>query len=258
MQTFKTSLARKFDDAATQYLKVDASAVAADPMTLACFFNTDDLTINQDLMVVGVSGSISNRNCRILRCAGAIANDPVRASSGSNTGSSVSDSNGIVANQWMHAAGVFASTSSRIAYLNGVAGAEETTSRVITGTVNETDIGADVRSANTNYTSGCIAWPAIWNIALSQPEIERLAKGAHPTTVRPAALVAFWDFTGANTEFGKQGTYPLTNSGSVPINGPAFLNQRLPGLRRAVNIAATGGSPLVGGGVGSDAYIIGA
>jgi hypothetical protein len=105
-----------------------------------------------------------------------------------------------------------------------------------------TTIGA---SYGTTYPllpwTGQIVWPTIWNIDLSNDEVFELSRGAHPLTIRPEHIVAFWDWTGADTEFGLRGTYPLVNTGSFPLSGPDFLAKPLLNKRRRFNSVGGGG-----------------
>jgi len=45
-------MARLFDDAASQFLKNDSAVVTAAPLTMACWFNSDDATKSQYLMTL--------------------------------------------------------------------------------------------------------------------------------------------------------------------------------------------------------------
>jgi hypothetical protein len=78
-----------------------------------------------------------------------------------------------VAGSWNHAAGVFASTASRIAYLNGIPGAEVTTTK---------DPGAVTTFNLGQYPSyhmlGAVADSMFWNRALSAAELTLLADPA--------------------------------------------------------------------------------
>jgi len=98
-------------------------------------------------------------------------------------------------NTWGHAAAVFVSTTSRFAYLNGVAGTENTTSRIPVTTPDTTNIGARIlRDATVNIPAieSLIAEAAIWNVVLTAAELLQLAAGYSPLFVRPASLVAYY------------------------------------------------------------------
>ena len=80
---------------------------------------------------------------------------------------------------WHHAGAVFASDSSRICYLDGVAGIEDTTNRT-PANLDTTAIGALCRSSVTWYMSGRIAEIGIWKAALTADEMSALAAGYAP------------------------------------------------------------------------------
>jgi hypothetical protein len=87
------------------------------------------------------------------------------------------------ANEWVHLAAVFSSTTSRQAYLNGVG-----------GTLNTFNVGTQDATINIlvgNLTAGRIAEAAIWSAALSADEIASLAKGVSCNLVRPQSLIYY-------------------------------------------------------------------
>jgi len=131
----------------------------------------------------------SGTNGFLMMAAGATAGDPVRA--GASAGASyafASSSTGYSANTWTHACGVFTTTTSRTAYINGGSAASNTTSRSPTG--------VDTVIVGNNRTGGAwgstatviIAEVGIWNVALNADEIAALAKGFRPDQIRPQSL----------------------------------------------------------------------
>jgi hypothetical protein len=90
-------------------------------------------------------------------------------------------------NQWFNALGLFASTTSRTAYVNTTAGTPNTDSRSIT---TETSIRAGAASAGNTFT-GQLAEFAIWNAALTVDEINSLAQGFKPPRIRPQSLLYY-------------------------------------------------------------------
>jgi hypothetical protein len=208
-------MARSFTRASSHYLQVESAAVTGPPYTMACWGNSNSATVNQTIMYLGDSTSDGRRAQLELR--GNDASDPVAAST-SDTAAAYSSStiNGYTANTWQHYAGVWASTTSRIVYLNGTAGTENTTSRV-TGTPNRMAIGGLRRLSPTDYMSGLVADAAIWNVALSAAEIAALARGVSPLRIRPGNIAAYWPLFGtAGPEINIcGGSYHLTVSGAT-------------------------------------------
>ena len=87
---------------------------------------------------------------------------------------------------------MFASASSRTAYLDGTAGTENTTT---VGTFDASDtysIGAwEWVGATIRYMDGQIGEVGMWNVALTAAEILVLAAGYSPLLVRPESLVSY-------------------------------------------------------------------
>lgn len=228
LDCYKPTFARGFTRASSHKLQVNSTPVTAVPITMACWFLSDSITVNQTLMSIAASGSAAFSNQFGLFASGANAGDPIQAYAQSGGGGTLASSTtGYSANCWSHAAAVFATTTSKSAFINGGSKGTNTTSQAPAG-VDRISIGLTAQSTSGDAMSGMIAWPAIWNVALADVDIAALASGAHPATIHPESLVAFWDWTGAETEFGLKAAYPLTNTGSVPVTGPAFLRTRIP------------------------------
>jgi hypothetical protein len=87
---------------------------------------------------------------------------------------------------------VFASSTSRTAFIDGVAGSEGTTN---IGTQNAaTYINLGARTANNalaGFFTGDIAEVGIWNAALTAEEVASLADGMTCDKVRPQSLVFY-------------------------------------------------------------------
>lgn len=230
------TLARGFDAAGTEYLRNAAAVVAVPPFTMACWFNKQETTVSRRLMCLS-NIAVADEHHSLL--AGAAAELTARSVTvAGNANSSTTALYG--ANRWHHAAGVFASAASRIAYLDGVASVENTTSRVLTA--NATLLGVLETSAGFSASmNGQIVWPAFWKVALTAAEIALLKAGTPPALVRPESLVAFWDWKGNRSEVDVRGAFLLTNTGTVPVDGPGFLQISLP--RRLKIPAAMVGKP---------------
>lgn len=164
--------------------------VTAVPLTMACWFNVD--TVTADYTLFGISNSGTNTDGFFLTAFGTLASDPIGASAASSASFSTATTSfpGFSANTWTHACGTFASTTSRFAFINGVAGVEATTSKSPSG-INDLSIGRLTRSSPVFYANGRVAECAIWDVVLTQDEISALAKGVEARYVRPASLVFY-------------------------------------------------------------------
>ena len=178
-------MAYDFVAASNQYLVVSSTPVTAAPMTIACWA-IRDLTGNRGLVILGNS---SNANARmgIWSSNGGLV-QAFTFDTGNNGGTS--SAGAATTGTLFHAAGVFASSASRTAYANGVAGNANTSNITPTG-LNRIGIGARVRSSVDSYHDGLIAEVGIWNAALTAAEIASLAKGVTCNKVRPQSLVFY-------------------------------------------------------------------
>lgn len=166
----------------SDYIEATSAVVTGVPLTMACWFNSDSTTVNQVLMALT---NATGAQRIFLEANGTLVGDPIRARV---LNESATTSTGYSANTWHHAAGVFASTTSRRAYLDGVSSTEGTTTASPTG-INTTSIGYLLfSSARSVFMDGRIAEAAIWNVALEASEIAALAKGFKPSLIRPSNL----------------------------------------------------------------------
>lgn len=246
MRHFKTPLSRKFVAASSQYLEHAAAALTAVPFTMACWFLSDSATLDQTL--ISINRSTSFQRGWALMAAGATAGDPIRLRGNNGVDSNSDTATGYTVGQWTHAAGVATGSGAgeAAAFINGTAGVAGNATNGGGAVQDRTSVGRQIAAAATREPmSGQIVWPAIWKVALSAADVQRLASGESPLNVRPESLIFFPDFTGANTEFGIRATYPLVNSGTTPVNGTAFLRQEIRKPRRRFNIAGAAASRLL-------------
>lgn len=195
----------------SNHIEAATPAVTTHPVTLACWFNSDTDAATQALVSVTNAGG---QERWILQAAGAVAGDYIRATSSASNVSSFAESlSGYSVNTWHHAAGVFASNSSRRAFIDGIGGTAETTTRLV-GTVTNTRIGVTVGGGvRTQYTNGRIAEVGIWNAALTDAEISSLAKGIKPTEISPDNLVFYAPLIRDVADY--VGNLTLTTTGAI-------------------------------------------
>lgn len=191
-------MARLFDDAQKEFLsRLDDPAVVGDPpLTMACWFHGDDASISSHLMTIA-SPTIGHAYTLGLRSAddGQRVAASCRGEDGvwyraETTGPWTTDA-------WSHACGVWASSSSRQAYLDG---ANQGTSADVCSPseLMRTNIGGILYGYGTptGCFSGRIAEAAIWSAALADAEIRALAAGYCPLLIRPGDLAAYWPLGG--------------------------------------------------------------
>ena len=176
--------------ASSEALNLATAPVTAAPLTMACWFNVTNITAAHYLMAISDDGT-PNGGRFDLACGGDDPDDPIQAWAASSIATDAAQSTiAYSINTWQHAAGVWASASSRSAYLN--AGSKGTNSTSVTPlSVDRLRIGSTADSTQAAFVNGSIAEAAVWNVALTDAEIAILALGYSPLLVRPLGLVFY-------------------------------------------------------------------
>lgn len=223
-------MSRLFDDGSTEYLQVESAVVSAYPLAMACWFNSNDDTINQALMWVG-DKDVDNQFL-ILMIAGNVVGDPLRARAFGGTNESANTSIGYTANTWHHAAGIWLSMSERHAYIDG--GNKGSDAGLLDDDIigyDRTAIGSARDSTPGAYMSGHIAEAAIWDLTdwgandaareiAFELAIASIAKGYSPEFY-PLGLLGYWPLVrGLNDHVGG---FNLTASGTVVSTHPRII-----------------------------------
>ncbi len=152
------------------------------------------------------TASINQLNARIRAGSVTVANPTPSTATASATG---------LVNKWVHAAGVFASETSRFCTVNGTKSSVQTARRSTTGIV-DLVVGATAASLTRSF-QGYLAEVGIWNIALKDDDINALYRGAKPTAVQPDYLVHYVPFV-QNTNDIVFGQSPKTVQGATPLS----------------------------------------
>jgi hypothetical protein len=215
-------MARSFTAGSSHLLEFGGAALTAHPISMACWFKPTDATpaAIQSLMSISKFDTSGGAHYWLLALA---TNASVIARNRAG-GTGASGASGLtVTTDWNHGAGVWASTTSRIAYHNGVPGAANTTTRSPAG-VDRTTIASGY-GADNGFFDGLIAEAAIWNVALTDAEVAALAKGVSPRRIQPTALVAYWPLWGAHSpeidchpRSSDANDYDLTVTGATAAN----------------------------------------
>jgi hypothetical protein len=175
-----------------QYLSMASAPVTTMPLTFACWFNSTNTTDAQVLMCVNAA---SSPNRITMSARGDLAGDPIRIAAVGTTGSGVSadTTSGFSSGVLTHACGVFTSSGSRTAYINGGSSATNTTGVAVSGII-QASIGLqryNLFPSGQRFFNGSIAEVGIWNAALTPAEVASLAKGMTCDKVRPQSLVFY-------------------------------------------------------------------
>lgn len=177
-----------FDNASSEYMEVDSAPVTAAPFTMGCWFYSDETSGSSTIMYLGNKANTTS----YWRIDAALdtANDPLAMVVSESTPTTTNTSTFITQNTWMHACLSVTSATDRTIYLNGGGAVQSTTSRAPSG-ADRLSIARFGGSTPSQYFSGRIAEPFVYNAALSAADIALLAAGASPFFVRPNALVYY-------------------------------------------------------------------
>ena len=169
-----------------QRLEKTSAVITAYPFTIAAWVY-DDGTSTSFPFLVGCSTSGTTTNTTRLQLY--LDNTGVvSAGIGANAAAATAARS---TNTWFHACGVFASTTSRAAYLNGGSKGTNASSTAFPTGMNRTSINAWNAGASVGI-AGNIAHVAIWKVALADAEVLELAAGILPTRIRPQSLISYW------------------------------------------------------------------
>jgi Concanavalin A-like lectin/glucanases superfamily len=180
-------MARQFVDGS--YGFIGGAPPSTLPVTLAAWFRPTDFSTYPVLISLEDTGGASH-SVHLRAEAGSGGSSAAVVVSG--VGSGVSTAGTGVLGAWAHYGAVFASTTSRTGYLNGVPGTPNIASW-------DTALGlSKVGFLWSGYqmATGDIAEAAIWSAALTPDELAALAKGISPILIRPSALHAYWPLAG--------------------------------------------------------------
>ncbi len=236
-------MARDFSP--TEYGRIVQLAVTDFPFTVSGWFKTNSATTNQSLFWIGDKDDAQDWNAIIV--AGNVTDDPLRVFShdhGLATGTATT-TNFYVANKWHHAAGTFVSQIRRRCYLDGDVGNRGNDGTDI-GSARIWDsmaIGSHRDSSPGAPFDGLIADVGMWDVELSEDEIESLAAGYSPQLIRPQNLVAYWPMHGrGNTMLDPVGGFNMTLTGAPQIDDhPRIILPSRP--RLFLPVAAVAGLP---------------
>lgn len=193
-------MARDFVDTDSgQFLSVENAPAISYPVTLAGWAR--NLNPSSDSCgVLTITDISSGFEGFALLAIPAVATFSVQAMSSSASADDWAASGTVahVSDQWHHCAAIFASSTSRFAYVDGGQKIEQTDSN--TPTLANFDTYTIGRRRNATHFAvlmqGGIAEVGLWDVSLSDEEIASLAAGMTPLMVRPQSLLGYWPLSG--------------------------------------------------------------
>lgn len=181
-------MARSFDG--SSYLRDTSPTVTALPLTIAAWVRHTVAPSAAETVATVVHDSSGQRLELRLSNTGAVFALDV-----GSTATRTATAGTVVTNTWHHLAGVFTSATSRQAYLDGVAGSENTAdSGGLTNTPDFFTMGALLTSGSGSaFLTGEVASLGVWSAALSAAEVASLAAGFSPAFVRRGSLESLFE-----------------------------------------------------------------
>ena len=204
-------MAYDFTTASSQYLSSPAP-VSSVPLTIACWFNAKNTTTAHSLVALTPDTGTIDRRFALIGLNSGI--NPVRFFCSPTDGTAADTTTGFTANNWFHACGVAASSTSITAYINGGSSSSPTGTISPSG-INTVGIGARYVNGWSSFADCRIAEVGIWNVALTQAEIASLAKGMTCDKIRPQSLVFYTPLV--RNLIDQKGGLTITNTNSATV-----------------------------------------
>jgi len=222
-------MARLFDDAQNEYSEIDQAVLSGRPLAMVCWFNTDDDTSTQSLMIITDKSAAFDYLRLYIH-----GNNDITAYDRSATASDgAKELTGFAVNTWHHACGIFVSATDRRVILNGTLKATNATNVGAINNLDRTSLGRySVIGSETNYLSGMIAEAAIYDLSAYpgdtaadkadyfEKAIASMAKGFIPLFY-PLGLKAYWPLIRGLND--RVGGYNLTASGTTVSAHPRII-----------------------------------
>lgn len=158
----------KFESASSQGLKIVKAPVSSIPLTLSAVFFNNGLGASRAICAYGNQSGSSRAQLYETVISGQIG--AFYLDSAGNIGESLIT--GVPTGRYIHAAGVFASSTARIAYANGKSGTINTTP--VSGSLSPTGISYGARCSSGSwglYANQGIQIPKMWGRELSESEV---------------------------------------------------------------------------------------
>lgn len=210
------------------YAYIPGALLSAAPITISAWVRPTSVANLTEILSICSADSGNYFSLRLNA-------NQIQAVARSNTSRTATSTQVLSTNTWYHVCAVFASSSSRAAYVNGGNKGTNTQSSTPSVVGGETTLAGLGGSSNGDYYSGDIAELAIWNVALSDAQVLMLSLGLEPTFVAPSNIAAYLPLLNHSSGFDGtlEGGYLMdlrrsTNNGWRVINGLLVSRQAHP------------------------------
>ena len=199
---------------------IQGTAVATDfPMTMMVWVYVETLPTahGDEYGLIGVTRSTGGSDRSYIRIDDSSSQNRPQMVIGNTAGSFslVTHTNSISANTWHFICGVANSGSDLSIWLDSTEVNSSVTSRTVSG-LNSTSIGAYQFASSVNdIAEAWIEWGTIWDVALSDREVQALAAGAWPPSIRPESIVGCWPLMEKANSDSAQDLFGILDIGSV-------------------------------------------
>lgn len=175
-------------DGTGDLLTVASSPVSGPGFTMGCWYQATSAAVDDAIM--SINDTTAN-NRYLLLSRGTQAGDPIaiQATAGGTT-TTTNTSTGFTTNTWYNPGSQIIAAASRRVTIDGGSAGTSAVSRNATGLA-EVTLGAGLAGGG-NELSGRIAGAYIYNGDVGDGNVSILALGAHPLTVQPNLLLAYW------------------------------------------------------------------
>jgi hypothetical protein len=213
-----------FDNVDDYAISATPPATAA-PLTICAWVKPTSIGAQDYIVALGDANGATVTQCFALRMKADGQLEMYTADTAGTPDVTANTTSTMSTSAWNHCAGIWTSSTDRRVVLNGNWAESDTSNapRVPSG-VTDLIVGIspamdlDGTPTLTNEWNGRIAHIAIWNVALSQSEIESLAAGASPYSVQSGSLVSYI----RTTESGSPGEDAVGSSDLTLVNQTAY------------------------------------
>jgi len=250
-------VSRLFDSASSQYLEVDAAAIASAPFTVLGQVAPTGLVANEVIFWLG-DKDVTNQYWQVIASSTSALRIAANAGAGNVVATTI---NTFTSGQWAHIAARITSATDREVILDADFG------NAATNTVNTSPAGADRMSIGRQgiaipalYYNGRIGWLGLWNAVLTDAEITASKNGVSPWHIRPANRIDIWPLWGNRSPEPSlvSGGNSMTVTGATKDTGPpvTLFTPKWAANTPLIEVAVAGAimNQLQGPNLGSDLF----